>query len=87
MNHIGEDPQSSWIQSIIPDGSDFTLHNLPWGVFVTEQHQRQPRICTRVGNHIVDVHAWLDRSIEEDDESLPDGVDRALRQVATGTHG
>lgn len=76
-----QDAPSRWIHTIVPEGSDFTLNNLPWGVFKTE---RQPAtICTRVGNHIVDVRAWLDRSVQEglDDDPLPDGIDRALRQV------
>ena len=46
----------AWIDSIIPENSDFTLDNLPWGVF--KDDSTLGSICVAVGNHIVDVHAW-----------------------------
>lgn len=46
----------AWIDSIIPEKSEFTIENLPWGVFTDETTPGS--ICVGIGNHIVDVHAW-----------------------------
>lgn len=44
---------TSWLQ--IPENSDFTLANIPFGIF--SDSAGGPRVGTRVGNTIVDVHA------------------------------
>jgi len=38
----------------VPADSDFSLHNLPWGVFSTEANST-PRIGVRIGDHVLDV--------------------------------
>lgn len=47
---------TAWIYSIIPESSDFTIDNLPWGVF--KDDSTSGSICVAIGNHVVDVHAW-----------------------------
>lgn len=47
---------TGWINTIIPENSDFTIDNLPWGVF--KDDSTPGSICVAIGNHIVDVHAW-----------------------------
>lgn len=43
----------SWLH--IPEGSDFSLYNIPFGIFSTQG--TDPRAATRIGNHVVDLHA------------------------------
>lgn len=62
----------SWVP--VPDGSDFPLHNLPWGVFTTPD--RDARVGVAIGEHILDM-AVLAASGLVDGFGLPDGVFRA----------
>lgn len=79
----------SWIEDMIPEGSDFTLDNLPWGVFRSESSRDS--ICVAIGDYVMDVKAWSIslRESTEYDWSLE--VEDALQQVpcesapATGT--
>lgn len=53
----------SWVE--IPEGSDFPIQNLPFGVFQTENER--PRVGVAIGNHILDLKAlavlgYLDNS-------------------------
>lgn len=48
---------TSWIQSANETGCEFPLENLPLGV------TRQRRICTRIGDHVVDLHACAELGI------------------------
>ena len=41
----------SWI--VVPEGSDFPIQNIPFGVFKTDQ--LSPRIGTRIGNQVIDL--------------------------------
>jgi len=41
----------------LPPGTDFTLENLPYGVF---EHPDGPRIATAIGDHVLDLHALAD---------------------------
>jgi len=43
----------TWID--IPEHSDFTLQNLPYGIFQTGE--RTPRAGVAIGEHIIDLHA------------------------------
>jgi fumarylacetoacetase len=43
--------KASWID--IPDDCDFTMYNIPFGVFETES--LPPRCCTAIGEYIVDL--------------------------------
>ena len=47
---------SSWVE--VPAGSDFTLANLPYGIFSTETRPR--RVGVAIGGHIVDLQAVAD---------------------------
>lgn len=72
---------TAWISSIIPEDSDFTLENLPWGVFKNENTPGS--ICVRVGNHVMDVHAWALTFNDEHGfgEDFDLAVKEALQQV------
>lgn len=43
----------SWLP--IPDDSDFSLHNIPFGVFL-HPPTSTPHCATRIGNHVLDLH-------------------------------
>lgn len=45
--------QQSWVQ--VPKHSDFTIHNLPFGIF--KNKRLSPRIGIAIGDKIVDLHA------------------------------
>ncbi len=45
--------QQSWVN--IPENSDFTIHNLPYGIFKTEG--KKARVGVAIGNQILDLHA------------------------------
>lgn len=47
---------SPWIDSIVPEGSDFTIDNLPWGVY--KNQQTEGRICVAIGEHVMDIYEW-----------------------------
>jgi fumarylacetoacetase len=44
---------SSWIE--IPKESDFSLRNIPFGVFSQPPLKARPRCCTAIGSHVVDL--------------------------------
>jgi Fumarylacetoacetase N-terminal len=72
----------AWIDTIIPEDSDFTIDNLPWGVYTDEN--TAGRICVAIGNHVVDVHAWAGSWADDmgfGEEFLP-RVKDALLQVS-----
>lgn len=54
----------------IPENSDFTIYNLPFGVFVRNGHHVA---CTRVGDNIIDLHECSRTTIFED-LHLPHGI-------------
>ena len=39
----------------IPENSDFSIHNIPFGIFSTQD--RSPRIGVAIGEHILDLAA------------------------------
>ena len=41
----------SWVE--VPEGSDFPIQNLPFGVFKTKDSE--PRVCSAIGNYVVDL--------------------------------
>lgn len=47
----------------VPDDSDFTIHNIPFGVFHKEMHGR--RCATRLGNAVVDLKECTERGLFE----------------------
>lgn len=42
----------SWVE--VPQGSDFPIQNIPFGIFSTDD--RRPRPCTRIGDQVIDLH-------------------------------
>ncbi len=54
----------------INDSSDFTIYNIPFGVFEKEGYQA---ICTRVGDTIIDLHQCMMTRVFDGIE-LPEGV-------------
>ncbi len=65
-------PRKSWIE--IPQGSDFPIQNLPYGIFRTASNP-MPRACTIVGERVVDL-AVLDELSYFDELDLPPGIFR-----------
>lgn len=54
---------NSWLS--IPEESDFSLYNIPFGVGITSGNK--PRICTRIGDSVIDLynlalHGYFDRT-------------------------
>ena len=47
----------------IPENSDFSIHNIPFGIFSTED--RSPRIGVAVGEHILDLAAVAELDVFE----------------------
>lgn len=41
----------SWV--VVPEGTDFPIQNLPFGIFKTENSS--PRVGVRIGNHVLDL--------------------------------
>ncbi len=54
----------SWIE--IPPDTDFTIHNIPFGIFSTPR--RDKRIGTIIGNRLLDLRATHQIGLFEDDE-------------------
>lgn len=52
MSYNANDPSlRSWVH--VPEGSDFPIQNLPFGIFKT--CQQSPRVGARIGDHVVDL--------------------------------
>lgn len=47
----------------IPENSDFSIHNIPFGIFSTED--RNPRAGVAIGNHILDLAAVAELDVFE----------------------
>ena len=60
----------SWVE--VSADSDFPIQNLPFGVFKTKTNSR-PRVCTRIGDFIVDL-VVLDHLSMLDDCEIPHSV-------------
>lgn len=60
--------QQPWID--IPEGSDFTIHNLPFGIFSKEGQEK--RVGVAIGTHVIDLYVaytlgiFSDRMIDKD---------------------
>jgi fumarylacetoacetase len=57
-------PQTSWVE--IPENSDFTLYNLPYGIFSTPD--TSPRVGVAVGEYILDLQRLCDFDLFDDME-------------------
>ena len=54
----------------VPEGSDFPLENLPFGVF--RPRDEEPRVGVRIGDHVVDLlAAGIDLDLTARDEKEP----------------
>jgi len=52
MNTTNDPSLQSWID--VPEGSDFPIQNLPFGIFRTTE--LTPRVATRIGDTVVDLY-------------------------------
>ena len=55
---------ASWIS--IPDDSDFSLRNIPFGVFSEPPLKARPRCCTAIGSHVVDLSVLAEAGLFND---------------------
>ncbi len=62
---------ASWLT--VPDGSDFTLANLPYGV-VAPDGDEPVSVATRIGNYVVDLSVLQAAGLFDLVDGLPDGV-------------
>lgn len=53
---------ASWVD--IPEGSDFSLHNLPYGIFSTPQ--LSPRIGVAIGDQVLDLKTLAQADVFND---------------------
>lgn len=59
----------SWVK--IPEGSDFSIQNLPFGVF--RRAGLSPRACTAIGEQVADLHVLWEHGFFDDLE-LPEAI-------------
>ncbi len=52
----------SWVE--VPEGSDFPIQNLPFGVFKTPG--LQPRLCTAIGTYVADLSVLAEHGFFDD---------------------
>jgi len=52
----------------IPENSDFSIYNIPFGIFSTKQ--RTPRAGVAIGNHILDLVALSELGVFDFDTSV-----------------
>lgn len=50
----------------IPDDSDFSLRNIPFGVFSEPPSKARPRCCTAIGSHVVDLSILAEAALFDD---------------------
>lgn len=65
--------QQSWVPGAASN-SDFSLANLPWGVFERPDRPGEPRIGVAIGDHAIDLHEALASNL------LP-AIDASVRSV------
>lgn len=69
MTITANDPsRRSWVD--VPGHSDFPLQNLPFGVFRT-RHNPRPRVCTAIGEYVVDLNVLHQLAFFEELELPP----------------
>lgn len=54
--------KQTWVD--VPENSDFSIHNLPFGIFSTKK--LSPRVGVAIGNHIVDLYAVAKKGLLEE---------------------
>jgi fumarylacetoacetase len=68
------DPKlKSWVE--VPQGSDFPIQNLPFGIFKKED--QAPRVCTAIGDQIADLYILAEHGFFDDLE-----LDKAVFEQA-----
>jgi fumarylacetoacetase len=70
---ISHQHRTTWVE--VPDDCDFTIHNLPFGIY-RGQHGI-PRCCTAIGRYVVDLSVLADNSYFEGIAGLEKGVFRS----------
>ena len=83
--------KESWVASANDPASDFSIHNLPYGVF---RHQQKTRIGIAIGDQILDLRACAEHvqaACDHDDALIGLGVELwrlgLLPDVPTSTNG
>jgi fumarylacetoacetase len=71
MYHPNDPQLKSWLQ--IPEGSDFPIQNLPFGIFSTDR--KKPRAGVAIGEYILDLH-MLQKGGFLEELKLPDKIFR-----------
>ena len=74
---------SSWLPNT--DDSDFSLANIPFGVFSARPNKPRPRCCTAIGEYVIDLSVLADAGLLDDIDGLvPHVLDNAtLNEFAT----
>lgn len=81
MNIRANDPnRKSWVE--IPENSDFTIQNLPFGVFRTNFFE--PRVGVAIGNKVLDLYSlailgYLKNSLFEPKDFLSDKLNTIMK--------
>lgn len=58
--------EALWEPIVDTNGSDFTIYNIPFGVFQNENRmQNEPRCATAIGNYVVDLYACVESGLFE----------------------
>lgn len=80
------DPKlKSWVH--VPEGSDFPIQNLPFGIFRTES--QFPHVCVAIGDKLVDLKAlhvmgYLENLPFTLDDMVSDSLNRCMRHGKQG---
>jgi fumarylacetoacetase len=75
------DPKlKSWVH--VPEGSDFPIQNLPFGIFRTES--QLPHVCCAIGNQLIDLKAlhvmgYLENLPFSLDDMVSDSLNKCMR--------
>ena len=70
MSELSAIPMKSWVQ--IPKNSDFSIYNLPFGIFQTKRIS--PRAGIAIGDKIVDLAVLHEEGFFSDMTQIPHGV-------------
>jgi fumarylacetoacetase len=74
MNKTNHPELRSWIE--VPEGSDFPLQNLPFGIF--RRRGKNPRAATRIGDFVIDLYALATHSCFTETDIDPEVFNRPV---------
>ncbi len=70
MYQVNSPNNRSWVE--VADDSDFSIQNLPFGVFEYEKYPA--RLCSAIGNFIIDLHEVKKAGYFDSVKELPDNI-------------